>query len=251
MMAIILTEVHCPRCETSKVSLNGKTNNDKQRFICNNNLCDKNTFIINYLYLACKEEIYGRIVDMALNGSGIRDTSRVLKISTGIVIRALKSEECNLNPVNIELLNTIVPDSVVVDIVKVEEAEIDEMWSFVGSKKHQRWLWHAIDHNTGKVLAYVLGKRKDVVFLELKRLLEPFNIQMHYTDDWGAYERHIDSNKHEVGKRNTQKIERKHLTLRTRIKRLVRKTICFSKTIQMHDILIGMFVNKYGFLNLT
>ena len=43
------------------------------------------------------------------------------------------------------------------------------------------------------------------------------------------------------------KIERKHLTLRTRIKRLVRKTICFSKSRQMHDIVIGLFVNRYAF----
>ena len=43
------------------------------------------------------------------------------------------------------------------------------------------------------------------------------------------------------------KIERKHLTLRTRMKRLVRKTICFSKTTQMHDIVIGLFVNRYAF----
>jgi insertion element IS1 protein InsB len=48
-------------------------------------------------------------------------------------------------------------------------------------------------------------------------------------------------------KRGTQKIERKHLTLRARIKRLVRKTICFSKTTQMHDIVIGLFVNRYAF----
>jgi len=44
-----------------------------------------------------------------------------------------------------------------------------------------------------------------------------------------------------------EKIERKHLTLRTRIKRLVRKTICFSKSTQMHDIVIGLFVNRYAF----
>jgi len=49
------------------------------------------------------------------------------------------------------------------------------------------------------------------------------------------------------GKRNTQKIERKHLTLRTRIKRLTRKTICFSRSVQMHDIVIGLFVNHYEF----
>ncbi|WP_133513397.1 IS1 family transposase, partial [Candidatus Thiosymbion oneisti] len=141
------------------------------------------------------------------------------------------------------------------DILKVEDyhdiseqdttVEIDEMWSYVGSKANQRWLWHAIDRATGKVLAYVLGKRRDEVFLELKGLLEPFGITRFYTDDWGAYERHLDPEKHIVGKQNTQKIERKHLTLRTRIKRLARKTICFSKLNQMHDIVIGLFVNRY------
>jgi len=50
-----------------------------------------------------------------------------------------------------------------------------------------------------------------------------------------------------MGKRNTQKIERKHLTLRTRIKRLARKTICFSKLEKMHDIIIGLLVNRYEF----
>ncbi len=57
----------------------------------------------------------------------------------------------------------------------------------------------------------------------------------------------MEAEQHTVGKAHTQKIERKHLTLRTRIKRLVRKTICFSKSIQMHDIVIGLFVNRYAF----
>jgi len=61
-----------------------------------------------------------------------------------------------------------------VDIERAGEAEMDEMWSVVGKKKTQRWLWHAIDHSTGAVLAYVFGRRKDEVFLPLKGLLEPF-----------------------------------------------------------------------------
>jgi insertion element IS1 protein InsB len=139
------------------------------------------------------------------------------------------------------------PDEVAVVIQLADEAEVDEMWSFVQKKKEQRWLWHAIDHCTGKVLAYVFGRRKDEVFLQLKALLEPFGITRYYTDYWGAYTRHLDINEHSPGKRNTQKIERKHLTLRTRIKRLTRKTICFSKSTQMHDIVIGLFVNRYAF----
>ena len=128
-----------------------------------------------------------------------------------------------------------------------EEAEVDEMWSFVRRKKAPRWLWHAIDHRSGKVLAYVFGRRQDEVFLKLKALLEPFGITKYYTDSWGAYTRHIEVDQHQPGKRNTQQSERKHLTLRTRIKRLTRKTICFSKSIQMHDIVIGLFVNRYEF----
>ena len=85
------------------------------------------------------------------------------------------------------------------------------------------------------------------VFLQLKALLEPFGITRFYTDDWGAYERHLSTEEHVIGKQNTQKIERKHLTLRTRIKRLVRKTICFSKLKKMHDIVIGLFINRYEF----
>ncbi len=52
---------------------------------------------------------------------------------------------------------------------------------------------------------------------------------------------------HTVGKRYIQKIERKHLTYRTRIKRLARKTICFSKSELMHDTVIGLFINRFEF----
>ena len=130
---------------------------------------------------------------------------------------------------------------------QADEVEVDEMWSFVGGKGQQRWLWHAIDHATGSILAYVLAPRIDQAFLELKALLQPFGIRHFFTDDWGAYSRHLDPSKHTIGKANTWRIERKHLTLRTRIKRLTRKTICFSKSIQMHDIVIGLFINRFEF----
>lgn len=127
------------------------------------------------------------------------------------------------------------------------EAELDEMWSFVQSKQQQRWLWQAVDHATGEVLAYVLNTREDRAFLELKALLHPFGIQHFYTDGWRTYERQLDEAQHTIGKRYTQKIERKHLNYRTRIKRLARKTICFSKSELMHDIVIGLFINRFEF----
>ena len=157
-----------------------------------------------------------------------------------------------MNHAVLRLLN---PEQVEVEICRSEEldqrrgltSELDEMWSFVRRKANPRWLWHAIDHRSGKVLAYVFGRRKDEVFLELKKLLEPFGITKYYTDGWGAYERHLDPEQHQVGKDNTQKIESKHINLRTRIKRLVRRTICFSKTERMHDLVIGLFINRYAF----
>src|SRR2546422_3481296 len=102
-------------------------------------------------------------------------------------------------------------------------------------------------HHSGTVLAYVFGRRKDTVFLELQSLLKPCGITRFYTDGWGAYERHIAPEQHVVGKAHTQKIESKHINLRTRIKRLVRRTICFSKTTTMHDLVIGLFINRYEF----
>jgi insertion element IS1 protein InsB len=134
--------------------------------------------------------------------------------------------------------------------VKLEaayEVEMDEQWSYVSNKANQRWLWYAIDHVSNTLLAYVFGKRKDEVFQTLKTLLEPYPIVRYYRDDWGAYQRHLDPDKHEVDKRNTQKIERKNLNFRTWIKRLNRKTICFSKLALLHDTVIGLLINKVEF----
>ena len=130
---------------------------------------------------------------------------------------------------------------------QVEEAELDEMWSFVKSKSNQRWLWLAIDHSNGIILAYTFGKRKDEVFKEFKKILKPFKISMFYSDNWGSYRKYLDSDEHKIGKANTQKIERKNLTIRTRVKRLARKSICFSKLEEMHDIVIGLVINILEF----
>jgi insertion element IS1 protein InsB len=157
--------------------------------------------------------------------------------------------------VNQSVLQYLHPEQVEVEIWRADElevrrglsSELDEMWSYGHSKANPRWLWHAIDHHTGKVLAYVFGRRQDAVFGELQALLAPFGIPRYFTDGWGAYERHLDAAQQQVGKENTQKIESKHINLRTRIKRLVCRTICFSKTEHMHDLVIGLFINRYEF----
>ncbi len=184
---------------------------------------------------------------MRLNASGVRDTARSLPICPHTVLRELKKKATALESVNAAVLRTLNPAGVAWKLERAGEAEMDELWSFVGNKGNPRWLWHAIDHHTGKVLASVFGRRTGEVFLPRKALREPFGLTRYSTDHWGAYTRHLDPDVHRPGKRNTQQIARTPLTLRTRMKRLVRKTICFSKTTQMHDIVIGLFVNRYAF----
>jgi insertion element IS1 protein InsB len=157
--------------------------------------------------------------------------------------------------VNRGVLRHLHPEHVEIEICRADEraqrrglaSELDEMWAYVAKKTNPRWLWHAIDHHSGKVLAYVFGRRQDTVLLELQGLLAPFGITRFYMDGWGAYERHLTPEQHVIGKQHTQKIESKHINLRARIKRLVRRTICFSKTTTMHDLVVGLFVNRYEF----
>ncbi len=80
---------------------------------------------------------------------------------------------------NHAVLAHVKPEQIEVEIWRADElemhrglsSELDEMWSYVGKKANPRWLWHAIDHHTGKVLASVFGRRKDKVFLCLQALL--------------------------------------------------------------------------------
>ena len=239
--------VQCPHCHRDQVVKRGNTARGTQRYLCQNRECTADSFLLDYRNRGWLPEVKQLIIEMSLNASGVRDTARSLHISTDTVLSELKKKEPVLESVNTALLRTLNADEVTVDIERAGEAEMDEMWSYVGRKDNPRWLWHAIDHQTGKVLAYVFGRRKDEVFLKLKALLDPFGLTHYYTDKWGAYTRHLDPEQHTVSKRGTQKIERQHLTLRTRIKRLVRKTICFSKSTRMHDIVIGLFVNRYAF----
>lgn len=119
------------------------------------------------------------------------------------------------------------------------------MWSFYHDKAHQIWLWWAVEHTTNTPVAFTFGTREHKYLDELLKLLKPFNIKKVYSDNNFAYHKKIDSDILETGKKNTQKIERDHLTLRTRIKRLARKSICFSKDKIIHETVIASFINIF------
>ena len=126
--------------------------------------------------------------------------------------------------------------------------EVDEQWSFVGNKKNRRWLWYAWEPRYKRIIAHAFGKRNNETLAQLLSLLSPFEIGIYCTDHFGAYKSALAKEKHIIGKRFTQRIERTNLTLRSRIKRLVRRTIGFSKSEEMHDKVIGTFIERefYG-----
>ncbi len=140
--------VRCPHCQSDQIVKRGKTARGTQRYLCQNTLCPTGSFLLDYRNLGCLLEVKQRIIDMSLNASGVRDTARALHISPNTVLSELKKKEAVLESVNTGLLRTLDPEKVAVDIERAGEAEMDEMWSFVGNKGNPRWLWHAIDHHT-------------------------------------------------------------------------------------------------------
>ena len=135
-----------------------------------------------------------------------------------------------------------------VEILPPMGVEMDEMWSYYHDKSHQVWLWWAVDHATNTPLAFTFGTREHKYLDELLALLRPFSIGTVYTDKNFAYQNKISTDMLITGKKNTQRIERDHLTLRTRIKRLCRKTVCFSKNEEIHKAVIATFINLSLFL---
>ena len=82
--------VACPDCQRSDVIKAGKQPNGAQRYRCQNPTCPRTIFQLTYTAQGRLPETQRRIVEMALNGSGIRDTARVLRVSPVTVLSVLK-----------------------------------------------------------------------------------------------------------------------------------------------------------------
>jgi transposase-like protein len=90
-MAVL--SVKCPYCGSAKVVRFGKQPNGVQRYACRNDECSRSVFQLDYKYHACEPGVKFRILEMAINGSGVRDISRVLHISADVVIETLKKRK--------------------------------------------------------------------------------------------------------------------------------------------------------------
>ena len=87
---MVSVPVYCPYCQSTEVIKAGKQANGTQRYQCQNSRCARRIFLLQYQDRGRVPEVRRQVVDMALNGSGIRDTARVLRISPTTVIAILK-----------------------------------------------------------------------------------------------------------------------------------------------------------------
>ena len=124
--------------------------------------------------------------------------------------------------------------------------KVDEMWPFAVKKKTQNWLWWVEDAVNGNIIAFTFGRRTNATFRRIQKLLINAGIivDLWITDSWIAYQDCLNPDERMEDKGALQSLE---LTLRTRIKRLTRKTICFSKSMDIHNTLIGLFINSFFF----
>jgi insertion element IS1 protein InsB len=128
--------------------------------------------------------------------------------------------------------------------------ELDEVWSFVGKKANQRWIWLALCRKTRQIVAFVIGDRSEATCQKLWEALPTiYHCGICYTDFWSAYQAIIPEEHHQPsGKESgeTAHIERFNNTLRQRLARFVRKTLSFSKSDLMHEICLTLFIWRYN-----
>jgi len=86
-------QISCPKCGNNKIIKAGKSAQGVQRYRCQHDDCETKTFMLEYRYRAYVPGVKEQLVDMAINGSGIRDTARVLKINKNTVINTLKKRK--------------------------------------------------------------------------------------------------------------------------------------------------------------
>ncbi|WP_407245925.1 IS1 family transposase [Klebsiella pneumoniae] len=221
--------VCCPSCSaTEGVMRNGKSTARHQRYLCSH--CRK-TWQLTFTYAASQPGTHQKIIDMAMNGVGCRATARLMGVGLNTILRHLKTQAAVSNL-------RIQPGS---DVIVC--AEMDEQWGYVGAKSRQRWLFYAYDRIRRAVVAHVFGERTMATLERLLSLLSVFDVVVWMTDGWPMYESRLKGKLHVISKRYTQRIERHNLNLRQHLARLGRKSLSFSKSVELHDKVIGHYLN--------
>uniref|UniRef100_UPI00350E43D1 IS1 family transposase n=1 Tax=Escherichia coli TaxID=562 RepID=UPI00350E43D1 len=206
---------------------NGKSTAGHQRYLCSH--CRK-TWQLQFTYTASQPGTHQKIIDMAMNGVGCRATARIMGVGLNTIFRHTK--------------NCVV--SVTRAYSRAVTSSSARKWTNsgdVGAKSRQRWLFYAYDRLRKTVVAHVFGERTMATLGRLMSLLSPFDVVIWMTDGWPLYESRLKGKLHVISKRYTQRIERHNLNLRQHLARLGRKSLSFSKSVELHDKVIGHYLN--------
>ncbi|GGG25116.1 IS1 family transposase [Dokdonia pacifica] len=205
-----MEKIHCPKC--NGISVKNGFQNKTQRYKCK--VCNKR-FQVSYTYKAYNSNTNEFIIDLLKEGCGLRSISRILKISKNTVLsRMLK-----------------ISNSIKVPYFDKQgcKFEIDEMFIKIANGENQNWLIYGIERVTKSLIGFVIGGRTKENISQLINKILLLNPKRIYTDRLNIYPSLIPKEIHRRFRYCTNKIERMNLTLRTHIKRLSRKTICFSR----------------------
>jgi IS1 family transposase len=177
--------------------------------------------------LACAKSINDSIIVLLKEGCGIRSISRILKISATTVLARIVLIGNRVRPVPV--------------FGKGNSYEMDEMWTFIGNKSNVVWITYAMERKSKKVIGFILGsKTKENIMSLVSALIlsEPKRI---YTDGLNLYPGLIPKAIHRRFQYCTNRIERNNLTIRTHLKRLSRKTICFSRSLIVLNAVLKIY----------
>lgn len=235
MIQMIVT-YSCGRCESPNIVRNGHDYKGSQKYHCKD--CGRyGTVNAQSGYDSATQAQVRRGV---LERVSLRGLERLLGVSRRTTQRWLVGWITDLPPVESSLLPAEIEDVL----------ELDELWSFVGGKAQERWLWLALCRRTRQVVAYWIGDRSEMGALQLwRRIPRDYVRCASFSDRWQPYTHIFDLQRHRmVGKEEgqTAHVERWFNTLRQRLARFTRKTLAFSKRDDLHDGLVRLFIYHYN-----
>ena len=179
------------------------------------------------------------ILEASQERMSLRGLERVFGVWRGTVVRWLREWVASLP----KLSQTLLPDQA------SDVLELDESWSFVQQRFHERWLWTAMCRRTRQIVAYAIGDRSQPTCRKLKdRLPHGYRDCRLVADGWEAYQLTFPDDQLQVfrGVRGpTNHAERWFNTLRQRLARYTRKTLAFSKTDEYHILATHAFIVRY------
>lgn len=224
---------NCHSC-SGKMVKHGFSLNGKRRYKCSN--CNK-TRVSFFSYNAYLKNINKQIVQLTIEGLGIRSTARVLGISNTTLLKRI-----------IEIAAKIVQPI----ISKGKVYEVDEMRTYIKRKDKLIWIISAYERESKRVISFYIGSRTNKTINLVLKTLQFAKAKKIFTDRLKNYKYLIDKKTHNTVQYGTNHVERMHLSMRTHLKRLNRRTICFSRNLTvLNSILKIYFWGNFDARNLT